>query len=63
MAVRGTITFSITSELRRLIREWLHSGHDGNASEVVRAALRLMIEREQPVSDPTTRTVSKSSAL
>jgi putative addiction module CopG family antidote len=50
MAIRETITVSVTPELRIFIRERLKSGHYGNASEVVRAGLRLLIERDQAVS-------------
>lgn len=49
MAVRETITVSVTPELRSFIRERLRSGHYGNASEVVRAGLRLLIERDQAI--------------
>ena len=37
---------SLTPELTALIDAKLASGHYGNASEVVRAALRLMVEQD-----------------
>lgn len=58
MAVRETISAFITPELRRFIRERLHAWHYGNASKVVRAALRLMIEQDQAERHPRTHTVS-----
>ena len=42
MAVRRTITVSITQEQDDLIRACLHSGRFASTSEVVRAALRLL---------------------
>ncbi|AWN55408.1 type II toxin-antitoxin system ParD family antitoxin [Methylobacterium sp. 17Sr1-1] len=57
------MTVSITPELRRFIRERLHSGHYGNASEVVRAALRLMIEQDRTANHPIAPVASKSSDL
>ena len=42
MAVRRTITVSITSEQDDLIRACLRSGRYASTSEVVRAALRLL---------------------
>lgn len=47
MAVRETMTVSFTPQLRAFVQERLRSGRYGNASEVVRAALRLLAEREQ----------------
>jgi len=46
MAVRETMTVSLTLELRAFVQERLESGRYGNASEVVRAALRLLGEHE-----------------
>ncbi|WP_200935853.1 type II toxin-antitoxin system ParD family antitoxin [Methylobacterium sp. Leaf117] len=46
MAVRETMTVSLTPELRAFVQERLKSGRYGNASEVVRAALRLLGEHE-----------------
>ncbi|MHC2017733.1 type II toxin-antitoxin system ParD family antitoxin [Methylobacterium sp. CM6247] len=40
------MTISITPELRSFIKGRLKSGRYGNASEVVRAALRLLGEHE-----------------
>lgn len=47
MAERNTITVSLTPELKAFIAGCLGSGRYANASEVVRAALRLM-ERHEP---------------
>lgn len=47
MSVRSTITVSLTPELKASIADRLGSGRYANASEVVRAALRLM-ERHEP---------------
>jgi antitoxin ParD1/3/4 len=54
MAVRRTITVSITQEQDDLIKACLHSGHFASTSEVVRAALRLLQRDEiaQQVSKP-----------
>jgi antitoxin ParD1/3/4 len=46
MAVRKTMTVSLTPELRAFVQERLRSGRYGNASEVVRAALRVLGEHE-----------------
>lgn len=58
MAVRETMTVSLTPELRAFIQERLRSGRYGNASEVVRAALRLLGEHE-----PDLRAQNESSGL
>jgi antitoxin ParD1/3/4 len=42
-----TRNVSLTEELERYIRFQVSSGHYSNASEVVRAGLRLLIERDQ----------------
>lgn len=44
MAVRETITVSITPELRAFIGGPFAYGHHGNASAVVRAGLRIPID-------------------
>lgn len=54
MAVRKTITVSITPEQDAFVRGRLKSGRFGTASEVVRAALRLLEREEQEA--PTIRT-------
>ncbi|KAL5684483.1 hypothetical protein EMGR_000520 [Emarellia grisea] len=46
MAVRRTLTVFITAEQDELVRACLHSGHYASASEVVRAALRLLSREE-----------------
>lgn len=38
---------SLTPQLERLVREKVESGLYNNASEVVREALRLMVERDR----------------
>jgi antitoxin ParD1/3/4 len=47
MPVRKTRNVSLTPELEAFIDNRVASGRYGNASEVVRAALRLLIEQEQ----------------
>ena len=42
MSVRSTMTVSVTPELKAFVAGRLASGRYANASEVVRAALRLM---------------------
>ena len=46
MSERSTITASITPELKAFIAGRLSSGRYANASEVIRAALRLMEQHE-----------------
>lgn len=62
MAVRETITVSITPELRGFIRERLNSGHYGNASEVVRAGLRLLIEHDRTLGRPADSIIESAPA-
>ena len=45
--------FSLTVELEGYICAQVSSGHYANASEVVRAGLRLLIERDRLVGRPT----------
>lgn len=52
MAMGETITVSVIPELRAFINERLRSGHYGSASEVVRAALRLLINRDGADKSP-----------
>lgn len=52
MPVRRTLTISITQEQDDLVRSCLHSGRYASASEVVRAALRLL-ERDEAVTQTT----------
>lgn len=49
MAARRTLTVSITQEQDDLVRACLHSGRFASASEVVRAALRLL-ERDEAMT-------------
>jgi antitoxin ParD1/3/4 len=46
MIARKTLNVTVTPELQRFIGSALDSGRYGNVSEVVRAALRLLEERE-----------------
>lgn len=57
MAVRRTITVSITPEQEDLIQTCLQSGRFASTSEVVRAALRLLDREESrpSVERPTLR--------
>lgn len=52
MAARETMTVSLTPELRAFVQGRLKSGRYGNASEVVRAALRLLGEHEPDLRTP-----------
>ena len=47
MPSRSTITASLTPELTAFINAMVRTGHYRSASEVVRAALRLLDERER----------------
>lgn len=47
MAVRKSVSISLSPELHAVAERMLTSGRFGNFSEVVRAALRLLDEREQ----------------
>lgn len=46
MAARRSVTISLSPELHAVAERLLASGRYGNFSEVVRAALRLLDERE-----------------
>ena len=47
MSSTPTRCIALTKELEAYIRAQVASGHYASASEVVRAALRVMIEREE----------------
>ncbi|MFM9849066.1 MAG: type II toxin-antitoxin system ParD family antitoxin [Hyphomicrobiaceae bacterium] len=46
MAIRTTLNVSLSVELGEFIKDQIATGRYGTASEVVRAALRLLQERE-----------------
>ncbi len=48
MAVRKTITVSITPEQDAFVRDRLRSGRFGSISEIIRASLRLLERDEMP---------------
>jgi putative addiction module CopG family antidote len=52
MSNTPTRNVSLTVELTAYIDAQVASGHYSNASEVVRAGLRLLIERDRALSDP-----------
>ncbi len=47
MPSRSTITASLTPELTAFIADKVKTGHYRSASEVVRAALRLLVEQDR----------------
>jgi antitoxin ParD1/3/4 len=47
MIVRQSMNVSITPELRQFVSERVATGRYQNASEVVRAALRVLMEQER----------------
>jgi antitoxin ParD1/3/4 len=47
MPSKSTITASLTPELTTFIAAKVKTGHYRSASEVVRAALRLLVEQER----------------
>jgi antitoxin ParD1/3/4 len=49
MSSTPTRNIALTHELEGYIKAQVASGHYANASEVVRAGLRLLIERDQQV--------------
>lgn len=55
MALTPTRNISLTAELDQYIKAQVASGHYSNASEVVRAALRLLIQSEQPAKAARSR--------
>ena len=46
MATRTTLNVSLPVELGRFVESLVHRGHYASSSEVVRSALRLLMERE-----------------
>lgn len=67
MAHRKTVSISISPELHAVAERLLASGRYGNFSEVIRAALRLLDERERAFEsvcaiDTTAASASDSSA-
>lgn len=52
MSSTPTRNIALTPVLEGYIREQVASGHYSNASEVVRAGLRLLMERDQAVPRP-----------
>ncbi len=57
MAIRTTLNVSLPVELGQFIKDLVASGRYASASEVVRAALRLLEERQ---ADPTANGNSRS---
>ena len=51
MALRTTLNVSLTPELARLVADRVASGRYGSASEVVRAALRLLERVGEPLPE------------
>nr|WP_267427723.1 type II toxin-antitoxin system ParD family antitoxin [Methylobacterium sp. GC_Met_2] len=65
MPIRRTLTVSITPEQDALVRDCLQSGRFASASEVVRAALRLLEHdevrlRQKPVPQRSNRSARAS---
>lgn len=55
MPTDQTRNVSLTAELNTFIRAQVASGHYQNASEVVRAALRLLLQQAQSASGEAPR--------
>ena len=55
MPVRKPVTVSMSTELHAVAERLITSGRYGNVSEVVRAGLRLLDEREQAFQTHTAR--------
>ncbi|MDX7951779.1 type II toxin-antitoxin system ParD family antitoxin [Lichenihabitans sp. Uapishka_5] len=51
MSQRKNVSISLSAELHAVVERMLASGRYGNFSEVVRAALRLLDERELDFQD------------
>ncbi|WCS24240.1 type II toxin-antitoxin system ParD family antitoxin [Methylobacterium sp. NMS14P] len=51
MVTRRSVTISLSPELHAVAERLLASGRYGNFSEVIRAALRLLDERENDYRD------------
>jgi len=65
MPSKSTLNVSLTPELTALIAAKIHTGHYRSASEVVRAALRLLDEqdrREQRNDHPLKQTTGGQDA-
>ncbi len=62
MTTRRPLTVSLTPELSDMIANEVASGLYGSASEVVRAALRLLAESQQSASHGPARLSRKQSA-
>jgi putative addiction module CopG family antidote len=58
MSTTPTRNFSLTPELDAFIRDLVASGRYSNASEAVRAGLRLLIQHEQTMSRGRSRPAS-----
>lgn len=63
MSNTPTRNVSLTAELDAFIHAQEASGQYSNASEVVRAGLRLLIERNCALTAPPRSTVGKSAGL
>jgi antitoxin ParD1/3/4 len=57
MPSKSTLNVSLTPELTALIAAKINTGHYRSASEVVRAALRLLAEQDQRGPSRTDTTV------
>jgi antitoxin ParD1/3/4 len=62
MTIRKTRNVSLTPELESLIDSKVASGRYRSASEVVRAALRLLDERERQVEQPLRRSAAERAS-
>jgi antitoxin ParD1/3/4 len=62
MTLRKTRNVSLTPELESLIDSKVASGRYRSASEVVRAALRLLDERERQIEQPLRRSAAEHAA-
>ncbi|ANY85015.1 CopG family transcriptional regulator (plasmid) [Microvirga ossetica] len=62
MPLRKSRNVSLTLELKALVDQKVASGRYRSASEVVRAALRLLDDRERRVDRQTTRVADASNS-